>query len=152
MPGCSARIWCAARSPSSVWVGRHPDVDDGDVGLVRADLAQEVLGVTRLAGHLEAGLLEQPREALAQQHGVLGDDDPDRSGESVCVALTFAVIQESRPQERALPRRRLELEPAVERRDAVGEAAQARAAAGIGAADAVVAHLDDRMAVGAHDA
>ena len=75
MSGCSARIRCAARSPSSVCVGRHADVDDGDVGLVRADLAQEVLRVAGLAGDLEAGLLQQARETLAQEHGVLGDHD-----------------------------------------------------------------------------
>ena len=43
-------------------------------------------------------------------------------------------------------------EPAVERRDAVGEAAQARAACGIGAADAVVGDLDHDAAVVARDA
>ena len=36
------------------------------------------------------------------------------------------------------------LERAVERGDAVGEAAQAGAAGGVGAAAAVVAHLDER--------
>ena len=58
--------------------GRHPDVDDGDVGVVGADLAQQVLGVTGLAGDLEARLLEQAREALAQQHGVVGQHDAKR--------------------------------------------------------------------------
>ena len=53
-PGCSARMACAARRPSSVWRRRHADVDHGDVGLVGADLAQQVLGVARLAGDLEA--------------------------------------------------------------------------------------------------
>ena len=57
---------------------RHPHVDDGDVGLVGADLAQQVLGVARLAGDLEARLLEQPRETLAQQHGVIGEHDAER--------------------------------------------------------------------------
>ena len=59
-----------------VGVGRrHPDVDDRDVGLVGADLAQQVLGVAGLAGDLEARLLEQAGEALAQEDGVVGDDD-----------------------------------------------------------------------------
>ena len=56
-------------------VGRHADVDDRDVGLVRADLAQQVLGVAGLRHDLEAGVLEQARGALAQQDGVVGDHD-----------------------------------------------------------------------------
>src|SRR5262249_42680629 len=51
---------------------RHADVDDGDVGLVGVDLAQQVLGVARLADDLHAGVLEQPRDAFAQQHAVVG--------------------------------------------------------------------------------
>jgi hypothetical protein len=54
---------------------RHAHVDHGDIGLVRADLAQQVLGVARLAGDLEARLLQQSRDARTQQHGVLGDHD-----------------------------------------------------------------------------
>ena len=57
---------------------RHAHVDDGDVGLVRADLAEQVLGVAGLAGDLEAGVLQQARETLAQQHGVVGEHDADR--------------------------------------------------------------------------
>ena len=45
---------------------------------MRADLAQQVLGVARLAGDLEARLLEQARETLAQQHGVIGQHDAER--------------------------------------------------------------------------
>ena len=56
-------------------VGRHLDVDDRDVGLVRGDLAHEVDGVAGLAGDLEARVLEQPDDALAQQGLVLADDD-----------------------------------------------------------------------------
>ena len=59
-------------------VRRHPHVDDGDVRAVRADLAQQVLGVAGLARDLEAGLLEQPRETLAQEHGVIGQHDAER--------------------------------------------------------------------------
>ncbi len=59
-----------------VGVGRrHPHVHDRDVGLVRADLAHQVLGVAGLADDVEARLLEQADEALAQQHGVIGDND-----------------------------------------------------------------------------
>ena len=45
------------------------------------------------------------------------------------------------------PARALDAQAAVERLDAVGEAAQARAAGGIGAADAVVGDHDARGAV-----
>ena len=84
-----------------VGVGRrHADVDDGDVGLVRRDLAQQVLGVARLADDLDAGLLEQPRDALAQQHRVVGDTT--RMGS---------------PPARSCPaRRRVDLEPPVDGR------------------------------------
>ena len=48
-------------------VGRHPHVDDRDVGLVRADLAHQVVGVARLRDDLEARVLEhaarRPRAA-----------------------------------------------------------------------------------------
>jgi hypothetical protein len=54
---------------------RHPDVDDGDVGLVGADLAHQVLRVTGLADDVEARLFEQAHETLAQEHGVVGDHD-----------------------------------------------------------------------------
>ena len=58
MSGCVERIWIAARSPSSVRVGRHLDVDQRDVGLVRADLAPQVDGVAGLADDVEACLLQ----------------------------------------------------------------------------------------------
>src|SRR5947199_260520 len=60
---------------------RHADVDDGDVGRVGTDLQQQLVGVTRLAHDLEAGILEQARDALPQQHRVAGvDADPDADG------------------------------------------------------------------------
>ena len=48
-------------------------------------------------------------------------------------------------------RRALDLEQPVERRDAIGDPAQAAAGAGVRAADAVVAHLDHDAAVLARD-
>ena len=94
----------------------HADVDHGDVGLVGADLAQQVLGVAGLAGDLEARVLEQAHEALAQQHGVLGDDDfqwgigcahtgisarrvvPDPGGESSAREPSSAPTRSTRPR------------------------------------------------------
>jgi hypothetical protein len=46
---------------------RHAHVDDGDVGLVGLDLAQQVLGVAGLADDLHPRVLEQPRDAFAQE-------------------------------------------------------------------------------------
>ena len=67
------------RAQSFVGLGRrHLDVDDRDVGLVRADLQQQILGRAALADDLESLALEQAGDALAQQHGVVGEDDADR--------------------------------------------------------------------------
>ena len=49
------------RSPSSVCVGRHPDVDDRHVGPVRAHLAHELVGVAGLRHDVEAGRLQARR-------------------------------------------------------------------------------------------
>ena len=56
---------------------RHADVDDRDVRLVRAHLQHQLVGVPRLADDLEAAVLEQPRDALAEEHRVLGQHDPE---------------------------------------------------------------------------
>ena len=121
MPGWSARILRAARRPSSVWVGGMRTSIDRDVGLVGADLAQQVLGVAGLAGDVEARVLEQAHEPLAQQDGVLGDDDFE------WVSASYGDLRsESSPR----PGRGVEFERPVERGDTVGEAAQAGAAAG----------------------
>jgi hypothetical protein len=47
---------------------RHPNVHDGDVGTVGADLAHEVVGVCGLADDVEPALSEQADDPLAQQH------------------------------------------------------------------------------------
>src|SRR4029453_553952 len=51
----------------------HADVDHRDIWLVRADLAQQIVAVAGLGDDLEARLLEQPRDSLTQQHGVVRD-------------------------------------------------------------------------------
>ena len=62
------------RAQALIGVGRrHAHVDHGDVGRVRADLAQQVVGVARLADDLDARLLQQPCDSLTQQHGVVGN-------------------------------------------------------------------------------
>src|SRR5205823_2318994 len=44
-------------------------------------LRLQLVGIARLADDLEAGILEQARDALAQQHRVVGEDDPRASAE-----------------------------------------------------------------------
>ena len=119
-----------------VGVGRrHPDVDHRDVGMVGSDLAQQILGVAGLAGHFEAGFLEQARQTLAQQHGVVGDHDTDFGVTHTGISARSLVPAPAGESSCMLP---------SSADDAVGEAAQARSAARIGAADAVVGDLDDR--------
>src|SRR5262249_18601258 len=57
---------------------RHADVDDRDLGAVGTHLEEELLRVARLADHLEARVLEQTRDALAEKHGVFGEHDAHR--------------------------------------------------------------------------
>jgi hypothetical protein len=47
--------------------GGHLDIDDGDIGLVRAHLAQNVIEVGRHPDDLDAGVLQQARYSGAQQ-------------------------------------------------------------------------------------
>src|SRR5215212_11629796 len=51
----------------------HADVDDHDVRLVRAGLAQQVLAVAGLADDLDPGFGQEAAQALAQQDRVVGD-------------------------------------------------------------------------------
>ena len=82
-------------------------------GRVRAHLQQQVVRVARAADDLEALVLEQLREPLAEQHRVLGDHDRARD----------------LPHDaRAAARRALDAEAPAARLDAVGEAAQPGAA------------------------
>src|SRR5215218_7225986 len=53
---------------------RHADVDDCGVRLMHPNLAQELRSVLRLADDLEPCLAEEPDDALACQHHVVGDD------------------------------------------------------------------------------
>ena len=57
---------------------RHADVDDRDVRLVHRDVAQEVVRRAGLRDDVEAGLLEQPRDALSEEHRVVREDDAAR--------------------------------------------------------------------------
>ena len=58
---------------------RHPDVDDRHVGLVRVDLAQQLLGRRRLRHDLDSGAPQERRDALAHERAVVGDHDAQGS-------------------------------------------------------------------------
>ena len=77
---CGLRVVAAdlggGAHPFVVVVGRHAHVDDGEVGLVLGDDDEERVGVADPRDDLVAGVLEQAREALAQEDRVLGDHDP----------------------------------------------------------------------------
>jgi hypothetical protein len=57
--------------------GRHADIDDRDVGAVRAHLEQEVISVRRPADYLVTCFLEQQRNAFAQEGIVVRNDDSE---------------------------------------------------------------------------
>jgi len=61
------------RLESLVGLGwRHPDVDDRHVRLVRAHLEHQVICRAALADYLEAGVLKQSGDPLAEQHRGVG--------------------------------------------------------------------------------
>ena len=67
------------RAQSVVGVGRrHADVDDRDVRAMRADLAEELVGITGLRYHVEALGLEHADHATAQQDVIVGDHQAQR--------------------------------------------------------------------------
>jgi hypothetical protein len=77
-------------------VGRHPDVDDRDVGPARSDDPQQRIGVPAASGDLDAGVLEQPRETVAQEHLVVGDHDAHGSS-----ARRLSAVATTGPSDRA---------------------------------------------------
>ena len=48
--------------------GRHAHVDDRDVGLVRGDLADQVVGVSGLPDDVEAGIPEEANDPLPEEY------------------------------------------------------------------------------------
>ena len=62
-----------------------------------ADHRQQRLGVADAADDLVAGVLEQPREPLAQQHRVLGDHDAHGSSTAIRVPTPAGLSTASVP-------------------------------------------------------
>src|SRR5262249_43223934 len=81
---------------------------DGEVGVQLGDEREKPVGVARLAHDLEAEPLEQAREALPQEHLVLGHDDAEAhpltgSSTSIDVPSSATVVRTNVPP-RASPR------------------------------------------------
>src|SRR4029453_9642180 len=55
---------------------RQPDVDDDRIGRVLCDAYQQLIGCAAARRNLDVGDGQQLRDALAQQHTVLGDGYP----------------------------------------------------------------------------
>jgi hypothetical protein len=56
--------------------GWHPDVNHGEIRALHTDQVDEAPRVPGLARELESRPFQQPRYALAQQHVVLGQNNP----------------------------------------------------------------------------
>ncbi|BDZ49452.1 hypothetical protein GCM10025867_16930 [Frondihabitans sucicola] len=59
---------------------RHPDVEDGEVGFGRAEIGHQRLGVAVGADDVVARLLEETGDTLAEENGVVGQDDARNAG------------------------------------------------------------------------
>ena len=125
--GCAARIASAARRPSSVWVGGIRMSTIATSGGSRSTCSSSASAVAALGRPRRS----PPRPAAARR--------PRAAASCRRPALP---AWDLRSQSRAAARRAPHPQPAVERLDAVGEAAQPRAARRVGAADAVVGDLD----------
>ena len=73
-PGQRSRIARAARRPSSVWVGGMRMSTIATSGRCSLHEREQLVAVGGAPDHVEAGLGEQPREPLAQEHRVVGED------------------------------------------------------------------------------
>jgi hypothetical protein len=85
--------------------GRHADVDDRDVGVVGADLQQQLLGVAGLADDLEAAVLEQawrsPRAERTESSARTTRVVPSRSASAVPGVTIDSKRREVKRQARA---------------------------------------------------
>jgi hypothetical protein len=76
--GCAAQL--DRRTQALVGVRRrHAHVDDRHVGPVLGDRLHQRRPVADRGDDLGAGLLEQPHQALPEQHRVVGQDGPQRA-------------------------------------------------------------------------
>ena len=132
VPGSTARSSTAARRPSSVNVGGMRTSTITRSGCVSRTVGQQAAGVAERGDHLGVVLGEQAGDPLAEQHRVLGDDDPhDAHGSSTwtTVGPPFGLDRRERALDRGHP---------------VTQAGQAAAGMLDRAATPVVAHVDQQ--------
>ena len=134
--GCRARISCAARRPSSVCVGGIRMSTIATSGSCSSTSRSSSSARAACATTSIPARRQERGDALAHEQAVVGDHDAHGSSAVTTVPA---------------PGRAGDAQAAVERLDAVGEAAQAGAARGVGAADAVVGDLDDGRRAGVRD-
>src|SRR4029079_14013188 len=80
---------------------RHPDVDDGDVGLVLGDFAQQLLARGWLWRHVDVGAPQERGDALAHEDAVVGDHDAHGSSAVITVPAPGGLVTRSRPSSAA---------------------------------------------------
>ena len=78
-------------------VRRHADVDDGDVGLLGLDLAQQPGDIAGFAHHVEPGVPEHGADALADEDAVVGYDDAHGSSARTFVPAPGRLSTENEP-------------------------------------------------------
>src|SRR5438128_2088994 len=76
---------------------RHPDVDDCEIGIVLGDRAQQSTRVPQGSDNLVSAVLEEPPEAPAKQHLILGDHDPHGSSAVTVVPAPSSLSMRSVP-------------------------------------------------------
>ena len=82
--------------------GRHLDVDDDRLRPGEVDLAYQAGGIGSSAGDLASGFAQQPSQALPDQHGVVGDNQPHDASSSGIRAIStvppwLRSVTDSRP-------------------------------------------------------
>src|SRR4029079_5767888 len=76
---------------------RHPDVDDGDVGLVLGDCAQQLLARGCLCRHVDVRAPQERGDALAHEGAVVGDHDAHGSSAVITVPAPGGLVTSSCP-------------------------------------------------------
>ena len=101
--GWRARIGLGRAQPLVGLGGWHPNVDDGHVGRVARDLAQQLVGRRAAGDDLEAAARQQPGEPLAEQHAVPRPALPARDLRAHARAVTGRARHVEVPAERLDP-------------------------------------------------
>ena len=106
-----------------MWVGRHADVDERDIGSLVAHAREQRAGIADLGDDVEPRFGEQRGNALADQRRIVGDHDPHGIS-------TLMVVP--------APRLALDDQLGVQHLQPVAEACQTRIGGSAGATHSVV--------------